>query len=267
MIDSTVASNGNFTFYVSSASDPLYPTQYSPTTTTTRNEDNVTVITSNISSRPHNPNVLTHALAMASVTLKTKDVISDSGATQIFVMENTPIINKCIMDSPLKVALADGRKVFSTHECDIHIVGLPTVLTGNITPDLSFALLFGIRVLIEAGCKVSFNKHKCTVWYDNKIILEGGKDSTTDVWTLLIGLPRPASSIKPPPAYLSNISHAHCATTQIAFFTHTVRNKANSIGFAHQALCSPCISILLKAIHHGFLKGCPNLSAKGLLNI
>jgi hypothetical protein len=92
-----------------------------------------------------------------------------------------PVINKRKAHSPLKVALADGRKVFSTHECNVRIIGLPTVLTGHIIPDLSIASLFGIRVLTEAGCKVRFNKHKCTVWYDNKIILEGEKDSTTDL--------------------------------------------------------------------------------------
>ena len=100
------------------------------------------------------PTMPTHALAAASVTLKTKDAIADSGATQIFVMENTPVINKHITQSPLKVALTDGRKVFSTHDCNVHIVGLPTVLTGHIIPDLLIASLFGIRVLTEAGCEV-----------------------------------------------------------------------------------------------------------------
>jgi hypothetical protein len=42
-------------------------------------------------------------------------------------------------------------------------------------------------------------------------------------------------------------AHAHLAV-QIAFFTHTVQTKANSIQFAHQSLCSPQISTLLKAI-------------------
>jgi hypothetical protein len=44
----------------------------------------------------------------------------------------------------------------------------------------------------------------------------------------------------------------------------TVRNKANSIQFAHQSLCSPKISMLLKAICCGYLKGCPNLTAIGI---
>jgi hypothetical protein len=51
---------------------------------------------------------------------------------------------------------------------------------------------------------------------------------------------------------------------QIAFFTDTVQTKANSIHFAHQSLCSPKNSTLLKAIQYGYLKGCPNLTAKGV---
>ena len=52
--------------------------------------------------------------------------------------------------------------------------------------------------------------------------------------------------------------------TDFGFFTHTVRTKANSIKFAHQSMCSPTISTLLKAIRRGFLNGCPNLSARGV---
>jgi hypothetical protein len=58
-------------------------------------------------------------------------------------------------------------------------------------------------------------------------------------------------------------AHAHSAT-QITFYTRTVRNKANSIHFAHQSLFSLHIFTLLKAIQRGYLKGCPNLTAKGV---
>jgi hypothetical protein len=166
--------------------------------------------------------VPTHALAAANVTLRTMDAIANSDTTQIFVMENTPVVKKRITCSPLKVALANGRNVFSTHECNVHIVGLPTVLTGHIIPDLSIMSLFRIQVLTEVGCEVHLNKHKCTVRYDNKIILEGGKDSTTDLWTFPIGSPHPSPSSTPTPDTSSDIAHAHCDTTQITFFTHTV---------------------------------------------
>jgi hypothetical protein len=71
------------------------------------------------------------------------------------------------------------------------------------------------------------------------------------------------TSVLPSAAPVVANTHA-CTATQIVFFTHTVQNKANNIRFAHQSLCSPHISTLLKAIQHGYLKGCPNLLARGV---
>ena len=123
----------------------------------------------------------------AELRLDTHDAIADSGATQIFVMDGTPVNNKSPTTRPLKVALADGRIVLSTHMCDIKIDGLPMVLTGHIIPDLSIASLFGICVLTEAGCTVTFDKTTCIVRYNGTIILRGTKDPATDLWTLPLG--------------------------------------------------------------------------------
>jgi hypothetical protein len=92
-----------------------------------------------------------------------KDAITDSGRTQIFVREGTLVINKRKMTQPLMVALHNGRQVMSTQMCNIQIDGLLTVCTGLIIPDLSIAYLFGIRVLTDAGCKVTFDHEWCTV--------------------------------------------------------------------------------------------------------
>ncbi len=88
-----------------------------------------------------------------------------------------------------------------------------------------------------------------------------------DLWTLPLGSTGTSSHYNdiaiPLVAHVVANAHANL-TTQIAFFAHTVQNKANSIRFAHQSLCSPCILTLLKAIRRGYLKGCPNLTAKGV---
>ncbi len=97
------------------------------------------------------------------------------------------VINKRRTTSPLKVTLANGRQVVSTHMCDINIAGFPFVLTGHIIPDLSIALLFGIQVLTEVGCNLNFDNHKCTVRYNGTIILSGDKDQSTDLWTIPLG--------------------------------------------------------------------------------
>jgi hypothetical protein len=110
-------------------------------------------------------------------------------------MEGTPVRNKRQTTCPLNVTLANGRRVTSTHMCDIIIPGLPTTLIGHIVPKLSIASLFGIRVLTEVGCTVKFDDKKCVVRYNGKIILIGMKDLTTDLWTLPIVGPAGMTSL------------------------------------------------------------------------
>ncbi len=83
--------------------------------------------------------IIKNEIADGVFRLTTDNAIADSGATQIFVMDGTPVVNKRLTTRPLKVSLADGRQVMSTHMCDILINGLPVVLTGHIIPDLSIA--------------------------------------------------------------------------------------------------------------------------------
>ncbi len=231
------------------------------------------------------------------MTIASNEAIADSGATQIFVMDGTPVHNKHKTTCPLKIALADGRRVMSTHMCDIIIPGLRTTLVGHIVPELSVASLFGIRVLTEAGCTVKFDIKKCVVKYNGKVILIGMQDPTTDLWTLPIVGPEQGEQdafVNLREEFMVGTNEARSCTTlslaipvcanaqaydaegkaiemlknlltnELGLFSHTVRTKANSIKFAHQSMCSPHITTLLKAIRRSFLKGCPNLSAKGV---
>jgi hypothetical protein len=160
-----VAFKCNETFSVMSTT--LDPTLlFSPVSEFIVDDDDITFVTSNKS------NGLTTSLelafssfaprqqskcAYATMTIASNEAITDSGATQIFVMDGTPVHNKQKTTCPLKVVLADGRRVMSTHMCDIIIPGLPTTLMGHIVPELSIASLFGIHVLTEAGCTVKFD--------------------------------------------------------------------------------------------------------------
>jgi hypothetical protein len=120
-------------------------------------------------------------------------------------------------------------------------------------------------MFINIGCKVTFSKHTVVATYDGKVILTGSKDPTTDLWTLPMGTPRTSSHHANTTMTLlaaPDETNTHTRRfTNTALFTHMVRRKANSTYFAHQSLCSSKISTLLKAIHQGYLKGCPNLTA------
>jgi hypothetical protein len=200
---------------------------------------------------------------------------------------------------PLTINLPDGRQVKSTHICDIDIPGLPTTLTGHIVPNLAIASLFGIRVLCKAGCKVVLGDDKCDVYFKENIILRGYKDLSTDLWTLPItpgkvwttpgttakslhaedashmvcvpllhtgtanlmacNLPTVATLPQPSPCI------GHAPHQSFAAFTHLIKTQVNMVKFAHQSLCNPKISTLLKAVRKGFLKGCLNISKKLIL--
>jgi hypothetical protein len=112
--------------------------------------------------------------------------IADTGATSIFIMDGVDVVTKRVTNKPLTINMPDGRKVKSTHICDITIPGLPTVVTGHVMPHLAIALLIGIRPLCNSGYTVTFDKDKCNVIYDGNIILHGYKDLATNLWTLPI---------------------------------------------------------------------------------
>jgi hypothetical protein len=194
-----------------------------------------------------------------ALTFANTHAIADTGATSIFVMAGTPMNNIRSAMDPLTINLPNGEIVHSTHTCDISIPGLPTILTGHIVPGLSMASLMGIRVLCKAGCKVIFTDTKCEVKYKNKVILHGIKDPTTDLWTLPI-TPTEVKATGSHDVGKDQGDQKNLHPVNWAAFAHSVRTRANAVKFAHQSLCNPTISSLMKALKKGFLKGCPNLS-------
>ncbi len=100
-----------------------------------KEEDNMTIIASNVSL--HRWSASYPARALAAMEAPTKNAIANSGVTQIFVMEGTLVKNKRHTTCPLKVMLADGQQVWTTHVCNINIPGLSITLIGHINPNLT----------------------------------------------------------------------------------------------------------------------------------
>ena len=315
------------------SSYPTHLTQVAAPNFATDDDDDSTIIASNCSST-HSAAKCTSTIPRkvtpehqdyANMLIKMSHAIADTGATSIFVMEGTPMENVQPTAHPITINLPDGKKVLSTHTCDIRIPGLPTVLTGHIVPGIKMASLFGIRVLCNAGCTVIFDAEKCVVKYNTKVILRGYKDPSTDLWTLPLtpaqvwttplerllssphGTPRTTvvdpslrgcnsstsqfpSTVLPDGCVdveLQAASSTSCVSLEaslmmydppiaaalsrpgpcigraphmyIAGFSYARTTKANAVKFAHQGICNPPISSLLKAIKANFLKGAPNL--------
>ncbi len=210
-----------------------------------------------------------------AVTFAAHMAIADTGATLIFIMEGANVAKKQVAQKPLTINLPRGKKVMSTHICDFNIPGLPTVLTGHSVPSLAIASLMCICPLCKAGCIVVFDKDKCDVMFNGKVILPGYKEPTTNLWMLPVTnkvcttpgptvLPQPSPCLSPAPHFPIKASDVHPGLT-LTTFMHSVQTWVNAVKFTHQSLCNPQILTLLKAVRKGFLKGYPNLSETLLL--
>jgi hypothetical protein len=162
---------------------PLDPTQYLFVYSTI-NDDNITIATSNVSSHLTVPERANFAPRIHQIGFNDVHGIADTGSTSVFVKNKVPLANKRLATHPLTVNLPDGRKVQSTHTCDVVVSGLPHPLVGHTVPNLAIELLCGICPLCNAGCIVVFNKYKCDVWYEGKIILTEPQNKSTELWTL-----------------------------------------------------------------------------------
>jgi hypothetical protein len=188
--------------------------------------------------------------------------IGDTGAKSVFIQEGVPGDKKQPTTNPLTVNLPDGRQVKSTHTCNIVLPGLHCLLLGHIVPNLAITSLFGICPLCNAGCIVVFDKDKCTVLYDGKIILTSRQNLSTDLWTLPFRSNRTCNTMTLPPTVPQPNVLDHPV---MAEFMHSVRTRMNAVQFAPQLLGNPHISTLYKAVWLGFLNGCPNISEKLVL--
>jgi hypothetical protein len=209
--------------------------------------------------------VLTHAVA-------------DTGITFVFVMAGTPAKNICMATKPTQISLPDGKKIVSTHICDVDIPGLPHKLIGPIVPDMKMASLLGICILCKAACKVIFDDEKCRVNFKGSTILMGYKDPTSNLWMLPIfqgdkgwwttprsdsvvskltpSQPSPCKGCAPPPPFVP--------PPELASFLYHQTTKANALKFMHQSLCNLPITSLIKAINAGFLRSARHLNAKSV---
>ncbi len=182
-----------------------YPTKYLLLAATSSDDDvddDITVVTSNTTLAPDHV-----ALGMM---VNPAHAIADTGTTSIFLTKGAPCLNKRRTLSPISVTLTDGRKIVSSHICDVCIPGLPAILTGHIMPDMTTASLFGIRILCKAGCKVVFDNEKCHVFYDNKLFY-----LVLKTWSATCGRFQfsPTTRIEPPMALRATCHPAPCLMT------------------------------------------------------
>ncbi len=241
-----------------------------PLTYYTDDDNNITIVASNCTTTvEHHANAMQIALTHA---------VADTGATSIFVIAGAPANNIHVATKPIHISLPDGKKIVSTHICDVDIPGQPHKLIGQIVPEIKMTSLLGIRILCKAGCEVIFYDEKCQVNFKGKMILTRYKDLASNLWTLPIlhgggqlwitpgsngvaskptpSLPGPCKGRAPQPPFVS--------MPKLASFSCHQTTTANAVKFMHQSLCNPPITSLIKAINASFLCGAQHLNAKSI---
>ena len=111
--------------------------------------------------------------------------MADASATGHFVLPGTPVTNIKIARHPLKINLPDGDCLTSTHTCTLDITWLPNeAKEAHIVPGLAHASLISIKILCDAGCKVTYDDNECRVYYNKKIVWLGKREPQTGLWIL-----------------------------------------------------------------------------------
>ena len=168
-------------------------------------------------------------------------LLADSGTTSHFATLDLPVLNKRISKNPIAITNPNGEVMYSTHEGELDIPGLPyEARKCHIVPDLACHSLLSIGQLCSAGCRVLFDTDFVTVYKNGKTILTGSRTLwTNNMWHMDI-----------PPA----AQHANAAIG--------TSTPAELVAFAHASIFSPALSTLTEALKRGYLKNCPGLSDK-----
>ena len=141
--------------------------------------DDSTVLHSNTSTQHDNQpppqpkqNAVTHTnYTTAQLKIAKNMAVVDAGATGHFVLPGTPFTNLKVARHPLNINLPGRDCLTSTDTCTMDIPWLPNdSKEAHIIPGLAHASLISIKILCDAGCKVTYDDDGCRVYYNNKIV-------------------------------------------------------------------------------------------------
>ena len=217
--------------FVSNLSNFTNNNQYSALAT--RDDDDSTVTISNCSTPVETANKATNPIQIG------KDLgIADAGATGHSLQPGTPAKNIRPTNNPIRISQPDGGKLESTHKCDIYNPHLSQAeRTAHIVPGLAHTPLVSIKMLLDAGCNVTYDTKNVNVFYKRNVVWMGTKECLTGLWVLTL-------------THVGKITHprTHSTDNHIANNVYQMTSKEKLIRDLHQCLFCPPKSTLLKAI-------------------
>ena len=182
--------------------------------------------------------------------------IADAGATGHFLQPGTPAKNIRRKDNLIGISQSDGGKLESTHECEIENPKLPQAARAvHIVPGLAHISLISIKMLIDAGCKVTYNTDHVKVFYRGNVVCKRTRESLTVLWVL---------QLTPKQKIAQTIIHK--TDNHTANNAYQMTSKEELVRYLHQCLFCPPKSTLLKAKIDDQLATWPGLTTEASRN-
>ena len=197
----------------------------------------------------------------------------DSAATKHFLMWNADCTNKRKTTNPIRVTVAQGATMTSTHEGDIHLSPLPPpARQAHLFKELQHGSgsLVSLGQLCDHGCFAVFTATTVKVYYNGKCIVTGYRTPHTGLWHIPIAAPPGFPAIQPedqasavttptPTPDVPKQPKLHSCNA-----SHHDPTVAQQVAFSHAALFSPSLSTLQKALDNNYITGFPGLNSKSL---
>ena len=140
----------------------------------------------------------------------------------------------------------------STHTGNLYLSWLPKLATqAHVVPGISHTSLLYIKMLCNTVCKVSYDKDKCLILYNNKILWQGTREPYTILWILPLNTRTPLDNLP---------VHTSTSGTQYADNAYQITSKGDLTRYLHRCLFYPPKQTLIKDIQNNQLTTWPGLT-------
>ena len=186
-------------------------------------------------------------------TTRTSTAIADSGCTGHFLQVDSPCIDKIPTNNGLRVLLPDGSTIQASHTALLDLPDLPLAARqAHIFPQLKHNALISIAQFCDHGCTAVFTATSVRIFLDSKILIQGSRQSTTNLWTIDL-----QQQTTPPASKTETLNVGHAANS-----VYEMETKSDLVTYLHKCCYSPTTSGWLKAIKNGFFTTWPGLHAR-----
>jgi hypothetical protein len=206
----------------------------------------------------------------------------DSAASLTLLHNRAPADDAPKQQQKKTVTIPNGAQMHTTKTIKLRLDLPEKAKIGHRMPKIINNLV-SAPALCDAGCEVKFTKKEVVVTHNDKVVLEGWRDPTNNLWRVpLIQEKVETANLTESKNYYdifdddddeSDTERANKTDEKIPEFCNFInsiydcKNDEHLTKFYHATFGSPVKSTFLNAIRMGYLKGCPGLSSKSVENI